>query len=168
MSNCLNQRITGPSGTWDYIQLLGAKVRINSLPISNFFGTMCSVSDEFTVKDIYFRISLDGKVITLVELVEYPGKFFTWKDLDVIEVNVTSKFKPICGTFKSGQAICGYKVSTEASFGYVDGDGVAVIDKNGNIISGRFVRFVGASVEDITTDSDNITDINFNGDEIDQ
>lgn len=167
MSNCLNQRIVGPTGTWDYVQILGAKVIIKSLPISNFFGTMCSNSDLFTIEDIYFRISLDGKVITIIKLVEYPDKFFTWKDLEIVEVNVKAKFKPICGTFNCGQAICGYKVNKEASFG-LGNCGVAVIDENGNIISGRFVRFVGADVEDITNDKDNVTDISFNGDEIDQ
>lgn len=168
MSNCLNQRIVGPTGTWDYVQMLGAKVRIKSLPVSNFFGTMCSVADVLTVKDIYFRISLDGKVITVVELVEYPGKIFTWKDLEVVEVSVTAKFRPICGTFKCGQAICGYKVNQDASYGAGNVGGIAVIDENGNIISNRYVRFVGADVEDINQDNDTVTDINFNGDELDQ
>lgn len=173
MNNCScnkNKRIVGPSGIWDYDQLLGAKVIVKSMPISNFFGSMCSASDKLTIKDIYFRISLDGKAITVLELNEYPGKIFTWKDLEVVELNTSSKAKPICGTFLSGQAICGYKVDTAPTYlDDVNSGGIAFIDENGNIINNRYIRIVGADVENLATDTDEITDIdiNFNGDILD-
>lgn len=164
-SNCYNARVVGPTGTWEYTQLLNARVRIKSLPVSNFFCNMSSATDLYTINDIYFRVSLDGKVISLIELRELPGKFFTWKDLEIVEINITSVTRPICGTFNCGRAICGYKVSPDASFGSGIGS-IAVVDENGNVITNRYVRFVGADVEDINSDKDNITDINFNGDEL--
>lgn len=164
-SNCNNTRVVGPTGNWEYTQLLNAKVRIKSLPVSNFFCNMSSDTDLYTIDDIYFRVSLDGKVITLVALREMPGKFFTWKDLEIVEINITSRVRPICGTFRCGEALCGYKVSPDASFGLSMGS-IAVVDEAGNIITNRYVRFVGADVENINTDKDNVTDINFNGDEL--
>lgn len=162
MSNCTGKRIQGPSGVWEYDQLLGAKVRLKSMPISNFFSCQGGVSEVFTIKDITFRISLDGKTITIIELSEMPGKVFTWKDLEVIDIAVTAKFKALCGTFCAAQTLCGYKVSGEPS--YLEGitGGVAVVDDMGNIISGRYIRFVGADVEDLGTDTDEVTDIDIN------
>lgn len=171
MNNCANKRIVGPSGIWEYEQLLGAKVKLKSLPVSNFFGCMCSDSDTLTIKDIYFRISLDGKTITVLELAEYPGKIFTWKDVEVVDISSTAKFKAICGTFLAGQTLCGYKVSHEPSYldDLTNGGGIAVIDDSGKIIRGRYIRFIGADVEDPDTDTNEITDIdiNLNGDVLD-
>ena len=81
LNSCRNSRIVGPSGIWEYEQLIGAKVKVSSLPVSNFFGCFSGggSNDLLTIKDIYFRISLDGKTITVIELTEYPGKIFTWK-----------------------------------------------------------------------------------------
>ncbi len=49
-------------------------------------------------------------------------------------------------------------------------NGIAFIDEKGNIITNRIVRIVGANVEDINTDTNEITDIdvNFNGDILDK
>lgn len=156
-SNCKNMRIVGPSGNWDYYQLIGAKVRISSLPISNFFNCINSTTDLYTIKDIYFRISIDGKTITIIELEEYPDKFFTWKDLEVVEINTSTLNKPICGTFCSGQAICGYKVDQEPSFGSIS-DGIIIVDGDGNVITNCYVKLVGS---ESTTDSSGIVDITF-------
>lgn len=172
LNSCRNSRIVGPSGIWEYEQLIGAKVKVSSLPVSNFFGCFSGggSNDLLTIKDIYFRISLDGKTITVIELTEYPGKIFTWKDLEIIELNVISKFKAVCGTFLSNQSICGYGVDTEASWIKDTSNGIAFIDEKGNIITNRIVRIVGANVEDINTDTNEITDIdvNFNGDILDK
>lgn len=173
LNSCKKSRIVGPSGIWEYNQLIGAKVKVNSLPISNFFGCFsgCGSNDLLTIKDIYIRISLDGKAITVIELVEYPGKIFTWKDLEVVELNVVSKFKAVCGTFLSDQSVCGHGVDTEASWiKETSNGGIAFVDEKGNIITNRIVRLVGANVEDINTDTDEITDIdvNFRGDILDK
>lgn len=159
-SNCKNKRIIGPSGNWDYYQVIGAKVRIQSLPVSNFFGCMNSTTDFYTISDIYFRISLDGKTITVIELEEYPGRFFTWKDLEVVEINTSTLFKPICGTFNCGQALCGYKVSQEASFdtSSVENSNIIILDENGNELKNCYIRFVGAETD---TTLDGIVNVSY-------
>lgn len=83
MSNCGCKRDIDPAGTWDYQQMIGAKVKVKSMPMSNFH---VGVFGEFTVEDIYFRISLDGKAITIIRLKELPDLFFTWKDLEVLNL----------------------------------------------------------------------------------
>lgn len=166
--NCKNIRLTDPSGNWEYEQLLGAKVILKSTPISNFFKN-CKVNSETTntIKDIYFRISIDGKAITIIELEELPGKFFTWRDIEIYELSPSSIYKPICGTFKAGQAICGYKVDQSPSYLEDLAKGIAIVDDIGNIIANRYVRFTGADVESIIGDNDGVTDISINGEILD-
>ena len=168
-SNCKNNRITSPSGIWEYEQLIGAKVRVCSMPISNFFNCFSGGNELLTIKDIYIRISLDGKAITVIELVEYPGKIFTWKDLEVVELNIVSKFKATCGMFLADQTLCGHGVDTSPSWSE-NISGIAIIDENGNVITNRIVRIVGANIENINKDTNEITDIeiNFNGDILDK
>lgn len=158
-----NKRIKDPSGNWDYEQLIGAKVSVKSLPVSNFFSCFDG-GGEKTIKDIYFRISIDGKTITIIELEEYPGKIFTWRDLEVVELSNRQKYDAICGTLLCGQSICGYNVDKELSVTdeALDNGGIALIDEKGNIISNRYIRIMGADVEDPNSDTNNITDINVN------
>ena len=160
-----NSKIKDPSGCWSYEQLIGAKVSVKSLQVSNFFSCFDS-STICTIKDIYFRISLDGKTITIIELDQYPGKVFTWRDLEVVEIKNRSKHDALCGAFLSGQSICGNNVSKELSQDSTElpenAGGVSLIDDNGNIISNRYIRILGADVEDPNTDGDNITDIELN------
>lgn len=167
--NCKNMRIVDPSGNWEYEQLLGAKVILKSTPISNFFQNCSNVSSNgvHTIKDIYFRVSIDGKAITIIELEDMPDKFFTWRDIEITELSPSSIYKPICGTFLSGQAICGYKVDQSPS--YIDelSNGIVILSDSGEVISNRYVRFVGAGVEPLLNDEDEVTDINFNGEVLD-
>jgi len=102
MSNCGCKRDIDPAGIWDYKNLIGAKVRIKSMPMSNFHR---GVFGDCTIEDIYFRISIDGKVITVIRLKEYPDLFFTWKDLEVL--SVIDYPESICGSFKAGAALAG-------------------------------------------------------------
>ena len=91
------KEILDPSGIWEYKQLLGAKVKIKSLTVSNLFYTF-NTSDICTIKDIHFRVSIDGKTITIVELDQYPGKVFTWRDLEIQEItNPCILDETICG-----------------------------------------------------------------------
>jgi hypothetical protein len=112
------------------------------------------------------RLSLDGKTITIIELDQYPGKVFTWRDLEVVEIKNRSRYDALCGAFLSGQSICGNNVSKELSQDSTElpenAGGVSLIDENGNIISNRYIRILGADVEDPNTDGDNITDIELN------
>lgn len=158
--NICNGRVNGPSGLWKYYQLVGAKVLIKSTPSCNFFAIK-NASSEYTIKEIYVRISYDGKGITVIELEELPGKVFTWRDLEIVSINCQVYMNAVCGEFSANEALCGHGVSAEASFA-PPMDGIAVIDDSGNIIQGRYVRFPGADVEDPRTDPDNVTDINVN------
>ena len=36
---------------------------------------------EYTIKEVKFRVSLDGKILTIIRLEELPDAIFTWKDL---------------------------------------------------------------------------------------
>ena len=156
------KRIKDPSGNWDYEKLIGAKVSVKSLPVSNFFGCFDGSGNK-TIKDIYFRISIDGKAMTIIELEEYPDKIFTWRDLEIIELSNNHKYDAVCGTFLCGQSICGYNVDKELSVSEDDTmGGLSLIDDNGNLINNRYIRIVGADVEDLNTDNNNITDINVN------
>ena len=157
-----NKQIKDPSGSWDYEQLIGAKVQVKSLQVSNFFNCFNS-SDICTIKNIYFRISLDGKAITVIELDQYPGKVFLWRDLQILELGSRYRYDAMCGEFLCGQTISGYNVDKEPSQSTESLEGgVSLIDDKGNIISNRYIRIVGADVEDPNTDTNNITDINVN------
>jgi hypothetical protein len=84
-----------PAGTWDYKDLIGSGVKVRSMPTSNF----CAIdaNETFTIDDIYFRASLDGKMITVVKLKELPGLFFTLRDLEL--VGIKRKTNRIVGEF---------------------------------------------------------------------
>lgn len=100
--NSNSKRIKDTAGTWDYDRIVGAKVKVKSIPIVDFNFDV-NTSDVYTVKDVIFKISIDGKVITLVRLVEAPGNVFPWKDLMVVEINDHKCSSPIVGELKPGK-----------------------------------------------------------------
>ena len=99
-----------PAGIWDFQNMIGAQVKVKSMPISNFSSGIMA-SDIYTIGDIYFRVSLDGKTITVIRLRELPDLFFTWKDLEVIKT--MSYGLAITGNFKVGMTIAGYGEMSE-------------------------------------------------------
>lgn len=166
MSNCSRRRIKSPNGTWGYQSLIGGQVRVRSTAVTNFFGSV-SAGETCTIKDIYFQISLDGKAITIIELAEFPGKFFTWKDLEVIEVGEGQKINATCGLFTSNETLAGYNVDHEPSWLDQVKNGIAIIDKDGNIIVNRYIRLTNAEVNEIKvgeSGDNNISEITFCGD----
>lgn len=86
-SICNRTRVTDPAGIWDYRNLIGAQVRISSNGVSNlnrifaFDATRIHIID-----DIYFRVTTDGKTITVIKLKDMPDFIFTWKDLEVLNL----------------------------------------------------------------------------------
>jgi hypothetical protein len=110
MSNCGCKRYMDPAGIWDFQNMIGAQVKVKSMPISNFSSGIMA-SDTYTIGDIYFRVSLDGKTITIIRLRELPDLFFTWKDLEVIKT--MSYGLAITGNFKVGMTIAGYGEMSE-------------------------------------------------------
>lgn len=159
-----NKQVKNPSGTWNLEQLLGAKVCIKSTSVNNFMSCFGFDSSQLvTIKDIYFRISMDGKAFTVIEIEELPSKVFLWKDLEIVELRNKPRFDALCGTFKCGQSIAGYNVDTELTQDPTDtGGGISIVDDNGTVISNRMIRILGADVEDLNTDTDNVTDISLN------
>lgn len=61
--------------------VVGSKVRIKSLTMSNAGSWSHKVTDTFTIKDVKFRIQPDGRCHTLLYLEECPDVVFTIKDL---------------------------------------------------------------------------------------
>ena len=110
MSNCGCKRDMDPAGIWDFQNMIGAQVKVKSMPISNFSSGIMA-SDTYTIGDIYFRVSLDGKTITIIRLRELPDLFFTWKDLEVIKT--MSYGLATTGNFKVGMTIAGYGEMSE-------------------------------------------------------
>lgn len=78
-TNCECKRLIGPSGIWSAAELVGAVVQIGSMPVSNLAAI--DVGSKFIVDSIDFRISLDGKAITVVKLKGLDDYIFTLKDL---------------------------------------------------------------------------------------
>lgn len=83
-SNCRTKRYTCPAGIWELDNMIGAIVAIRSTGIGNF--TDCEASGEYKIKDVIFRVSVDGKTITLVELEGLEGDYFTFKDLEILSI----------------------------------------------------------------------------------
>lgn len=98
----VEKRINSPQGTWDYSGIIGAKVQIKSIPITNLDDFKISCNDKYTVSNVYFQVSFDGKVVTVVELKEFPTRVFTWKDLIVVDIKDKPRSGLIVGTFNDG------------------------------------------------------------------
>ena len=90
MKNCKAKRLVGPYGSWTLEELKGAHVRISSIPVSNFAGGF-DCHQICTIKDITFRISNDGKTITIITLDQFTDYVFGWKDLEVVVIVVKPK-----------------------------------------------------------------------------
>ena len=123
MSNCGCKRDMDPAGIWDFQNMIGAQVKVKSMPISNFSSGIMA-SDIYTIGDIYFRVSLDGKTITVIRLRELPDLFFTWKDLEVVKT--MSYSLAITGNFKVGRTIAGYGEMTEED--EIDSENINVLE----------------------------------------
>lgn len=95
-------------GTWSYRDLIGAKFKVKSVCLSTHgsINKSCSFrfgGEELTLRDIYFRSSTDGKIITLFRMEEVCGKLFLPRDLELIEINPVSNNPTICGEFSASK-----------------------------------------------------------------
>ena len=111
--NLKNRKIpvSAPAGVWDYSQLIGATVKINSLSVkSGLFGYD---SDELhVIEDIGLRINRQGKTITSIKLSGIDREF-TWKDLEIIGVQYWLWNPAVAGIPCCGGCICGYKTEID-------------------------------------------------------
>lgn len=72
------------NGTWKYEDLIGAKVKVTSLPVANRFSGI-SGSTIYIIEELIFQISDDGKTVVIVKL-KGTDCLFTFKDLEVISL----------------------------------------------------------------------------------
>lgn len=110
----MNFKVTSPSGIWDYANLLGASVKIKSLPVK--FGFAYAADELYEIEDIGFRISRTGQLYTGIRLKGVKNREFVWKDLEVVGLRVPVWAAAWCGMFCAGNAICGY-IKTNNSCG---------------------------------------------------
>lgn len=95
-------------GTWSYKDLIGSKFKIKSVRLSHFgelnkSGAFKYSGEVLTLKAIYFRVSTDGKTLTLFRMEEVCGKLFLPKDLELVEISPISHESTICGKFSPGK-----------------------------------------------------------------
>jgi hypothetical protein len=104
--------VTSPIGTWNYNQVLGAKVRIRHLPVCR--GLFGYDSDEtYKITEIMFRVSADGKSICNVFL-EGIDEPFEWKDLEILSLGLVFFDKAICSLdLCCGTTLCGWNCECE-------------------------------------------------------
>lgn len=105
-------------GTWSYKELIGSKFRLKSIPISinGVLQKKCNLKYSqmsMTLKDVYFRVSTDGKVYTLFRMEEVCGKLFLPRDLELIEINSFMPGSTKCGEFVCGRILVGTGIEPE-------------------------------------------------------
>ena len=76
-----------PSAIVEYENLIGSKVKIKSASMQNGFYWTKNTDQLFTVSEIGFRISIDGKCHTILSLAEVTDRTFTLKDIEIVELN---------------------------------------------------------------------------------
>ena len=75
------------SGVITLQQMIGAKCYIRSVSAMNGWRwDENAIGKEYTVKEIGFRISVDGKCFTIVVLDGIDDRIFTLKDLEFVEL----------------------------------------------------------------------------------
>ncbi len=74
------------TGLVEYNNLVGAKVAIRGSIMNNGFFKETG-KDLKTIKEIIFRVGLDGKTFSRVLLEECPGLVFTLKELTICQLS---------------------------------------------------------------------------------
>lgn len=75
------------SGVITLQRMIGAKCYIRSVSAMNGWRwDENAIGKEYTVKEIGFRISVDGKCFTIVVLDGIDDRIFTLKDLEFVEL----------------------------------------------------------------------------------
>jgi len=75
------------SGVITLQQMIGAKCYIRSVSsLNGWRWDKDAISKEYTVKEVGFRISVDGKCFTIVVLDGIDDRIFTLKDLEFVEL----------------------------------------------------------------------------------
>ena len=97
-------------GSWGYKDIVGSKISISSLPVVAAYRNVLagsSRSQDLTIEDVIFRVSRDGKVITLYKFLGideyYPSQYLT-----ILCVDPVPSKTAICGCILCGEALCGH------------------------------------------------------------
>lgn len=75
------------SAVVEYENLIGSKVKIKSASMQNGFHWTKDTNQLFTISEIGFRVSIDGKCHTIISLAEITDRTFTLKDIEIVELN---------------------------------------------------------------------------------
>ena len=91
-------------GTWSYKDLIGSRFRLKHISIShggivNKNNSFKYSESELTLKEVYFRVTTDGKVQPLFRMEEIIGKLFFPNDLELLEISKACDEPKVCGTF---------------------------------------------------------------------
>lgn len=81
-------RLEGSTGSIELDKLIGAQVKVINLTMQNGLFWKEGVDEIYTVSDIKFRVSIDGKCHTIVYLDEFKDRSFTLKDLKFVKISV--------------------------------------------------------------------------------
>lgn len=144
------------SGIYPYSLVKGSKVEFIKYPISMLCELRNINKSEFTINDIYCKITALGNLCMLIELEELPGKLFSPKILVSNGVKDYSKTtNALCGRFICGQALVGKGVNKT-------NPGMKFIDSNGNIIEGdKYIHINNSRFDEI--DDISVVTVNTNG-----
>jgi hypothetical protein len=86
----MKQRITKsiPSGLVSYDSILGATVKIKCKSMQNAWAIKDFTSTStYTIGDIKFSISIDGKCYAIIALDGIEDRTFKLQDLEIVELN---------------------------------------------------------------------------------
>jgi len=70
----------------DYAKIVGAKVRIKSTTMQNGWDIE-KPSEVYTVSEVGFRVTIDGKCHTILAIKELGNRTFALKDIEFVELN---------------------------------------------------------------------------------
>lgn len=107
-------------GTWSYWDLIGAKFKLKSVPLSIngvLQKDLIALSrQDLILEEIFFRASTDGKLVPLFRMKNICGKLFRARDLELIEINPLQNISTYCGNFICGRVLVGNKLDANNPF----------------------------------------------------
>lgn len=95
--------VTSPTGNWRKDELVGGIVKFSSLPW-DFFGV--DSDRHYKIEDVKYAIDQSGRIKCSIHL-EGIKRPFSWKDLELVSLDMTPKKDPICGMFCCAETKCG-------------------------------------------------------------
>lgn len=149
----------------DLRNLVGFKAYLKSRRIgqNKYEALFLDKGREYTIEAVLGKITSDGKLYPFVKF-EGLKEYFSIENIEILDTNFGKLYLPaICGEVLCDETVCGYNVSPILTVDTTDTRGGIVLrDLEGNIITDRIVNIVNANVETLSTDTDDVTDVNLN------